>query len=216
MRILLLFSILMLLSAAGLSGMWWYTHRSRPSTVQPGEPQQQEPMVSALDPGPPPVLFRLKPFELIDQHNQPFSSESLAGQVWVADFIFTRCAGPCPRMTAAMGRLQNRLEQLQLVTVSADPTFDTPEILAAYATQNHATDRWHFLTGKWSSIHTLAQKGFKVTVLAPPEDNKTLITHGTRLILVDRQGRVRGYYHSDNELALRQLELHARALLDGK
>jgi SCO1/SenC len=98
---------------------------------------------------PPPVLGSVPAFRLVDQTGAVFGPERLAGRVWVANFIFTRCPSICPEMTGRLVRLQPRLgEAVELVSVSVDPDYDTPEQMRAFAERHRANSpRWHFLTG---------------------------------------------------------------------
>jgi protein SCO1/2 len=134
------------------------------------------------------------PFQLIDQNNQPFGSAQLLGKIWIADFIYTTCPGPCPMISSRMSEMQKPLEKtdVQLVSFSVDPEKDTPEVLRSYAEKLHARDeRWKFLTGKRATIYNLSQNGFK---LAATNDASGIPLHSSRLILVDRSGVIRGYY----------------------
>ena len=134
------------------------------------------------------------PFQLIDQNNQPFGSAQLLGKIWVADFIYTTCPGPCPMISSRMSEMQKPLEKtdVQLVSFSVDPEKDTPEVLRTYAEKLHARDeRWKFLTGDRATIYNLSQNGFK---LAATNDASGIPLHSSRLILVDRSGVIRGYY----------------------
>jgi len=158
-----------------------------------------------------PVLTQLPDFRLVECSGQTLGLADLRGKVWIADFIFTRCPGPCPRMSSRMASLQTNLSSdagLRLVSISVDPEFDTQEVLAKYAARYRAVKgRWFFLTGDKTAIHQLAKSGFLVGGV----DDVTL--HTTRFVLVDRQGRVRGYYSSSDDGELRKLQTDARALL---
>lgn len=158
-----------------------------------------------------PVLAQLPDFRLTERNGQQLGLADLRGTVWIADFIFTRCPGPCPRMSSRMAALQRDLrseDALRLVSISVDPEFDTTEVLARYADRYDAdAGRWFFLTGDKTAIHQLAKSGFLVGGV----DDVTL--HTTRFVLVDRQGRVRGYYSSSDEEDLRKLGTDARGLL---
>lgn len=145
-----------------------------------------------------PVLGQLPDFQLTNQLNQVVSSEALRGNIWVADIIFTRCPGPCWQMTGRMKTIQDRLPRnspVKLVSITADPEFDTPSVLNTYAARVQADPKnWHFLTGPKQEIYHLATKGLKLAVeentdRKPDED---LFIHSTRLMLVDKQGRLRG------------------------
>ena len=153
-----------------------------------------------------PVLVTLPPFVLTDQLGQPFGTAQLAGKPWVGNFIFTRCAATCPSQTANLRDLQERLEKLpgganvQLISITVDPDHDTPDVLAAYADQAGADSaNWHFLTGTREEVWELCKTGFKLAVAdAPPEAN-TLILHSDRFILVDPEGRIRGFFTGTTE-----------------
>jgi len=135
-------------------------------------------------------------FQLTNQNNQPFGSKQLAGKIWVADFIFTSCPGPCPMVSSRMSELQRPLEKtdVHLVSFSVDPEKDTPDVLRGYADKLKAQPaRWDFLTGSKSTIYDLSKNGFKLAVL----DGETGVpVHSTRIVLVDRHGEIRGYYEA--------------------
>ena len=135
-------------------------------------------------------------FQLINQNGQPFGSAQLNGKIWIADFIFTTCPGPCPMISTRMSELQKPLEKtdVHLVSFTVDPAKDTPEILRGYAEKLRAeSGRWDFLTGAQSTIYNLSQTGFKLAVSDGSEETGTPV-HSTRMILVDRHGEIRGYY----------------------
>lgn len=147
--------------------------------------------------------FEVTPFALTERYGRPVSNEDLKGKVWVASFVFTRCSGPCPSVTATVARLQSELDlantpDLRLVTFTVDPDRDTPGELKKYAETFRAhPDRWLFLTGKEDEIHRLAKDGFKLGVsrsesLNPPAGQE--FDHSTFLVVVDRAGRVRGFF----------------------
>ena len=139
-----------------------------------------------------PVFGEVAPFTLTAQTGQPFESSSLKGHLWVADFIYTTCRGPCPRMSTLMSQLNRGTAgqpDLMLVTFTVDPEHDTPEVLADYAKRYNAdAARWHFLTGAREDLHKISRDSFKVGNV----DGS--LNHSTRLVLVDRQGRIRRYY----------------------
>jgi cytochrome oxidase Cu insertion factor (SCO1/SenC/PrrC family) len=135
-------------------------------------------------------------FQLTNQNNQPFGSTQLAGKIWIADFIFTSCPGPCPMVSSRMSELQRPLEKtdVHLVSFSVDPEKDTPDVLRGYAEKLKAQPaRWDFLTGSKSTIYDLSKNGFKLAVSDGSEEAGVPV-HSTRIVLVDRRGEIRGYY----------------------
>ena len=161
-----------------------------------------------------PVYNRLPEFSLVECNGMPMGLNDLRGKVWIADFFFTTCPGPCPRMSARMAELQKALsgqDAVRLVSITVDPANDTSPVLAQYAQRFQARkDRWFFLTGEKSSIHHLAREGFLVGGV---ED---VMLHTTRFMLVDQQGQLRGYYDSGDEDSLKQLLADVRTLLKEK
>ena len=135
-------------------------------------------------------------FQLVNQNGQPFGSAQLAGKIWIADFIYTTCPGPCPMISSRMSELQKPLEKsdVHLVSFSVDPEKDTPQVLRGYAEKLQADPwRWDFLTGAKSAIYKLSHDGFKLAV-SDGSDERGIPVHSTRMVLVDRQGQIRGYY----------------------
>lgn len=147
-----------------------------------------------------PVLATAPEFELIAHDGRQVTRSDLTGKIWVADFIFTRCAGPCPTLSARMRSLQLGLSEMsaakdvKLVSFSVDPLTDTPAVLTDYARRFHAdTDRWWFLTNDDEpEMHRLIEKGFLQSV-EPATDDVPLM-HSAYLVLVDQQGRIRAFY----------------------
>ena len=135
-------------------------------------------------------------FQLTNQNDQPFGTEQLNGKIWVVDFIFSTCPGPCPMISSRMSELQKPLENtdVRLVSVTVDPEKDTPEVLRGYAEKLGAQPgRWDFLTGPKAAIYDLSRSGFKLPV-SEDSDTPGVPAHSTRAVLVDRKGVIRGYY----------------------
>lgn len=162
-----------------------------------------------------PVYGHVPDFSLVDHQTRPISRATLAGSVWIADFIFTRCAGQCPLMSARMATLQRELHDLaavRFVSFSVDPSYDTPERLAAYAAHYGAqAPRWAFVTGEPAAMTALAQRGFHVGISEEGSADEP-ITHSVRLILVDQRGAIRGYYDATDAQAIAKLGDDARRL----
>jgi protein SCO1/2 len=156
-------------------------------------------------PVPPALRLPLPAFELTNQRGERFTLDDLKGRVWVADFVFTSCPTVCPKLTKRMGEIQHRSRNLgsafHLVTFTVDPENDTPERLAEYAKANRANPgRWTFLTGPLGQLETTVVKGFKMA-MGKEETSPGIfeIFHGERLVLVDKEGSIRGYYEATDE-----------------
>ena len=159
----------------------------------------------------------LPEFSLMDHAGRPFRRADTAGAVWIADFIFTRCAGQCPLMSAQMAKLATAFGQggtVQFVSFTVDPDYDTPTVLSAYAHHYDARPNcWRFVTGDRDALFALAQHGFHLGIGeegSPAEP----ITHSVRLVLIDQRGRIRGYYDATDPEAIRRLTRDATRLLE--
>jgi protein SCO1/2 len=152
-----------------------------------------------------PVLGQVPSFRLVDQRGTPFTDASMRGHVSVVDFIFTRCATSCPRLTARMADVQSRIAQdqsdVRLVSFSVDPENDTPEVLAKYAAGTHADPaRWSFVTGGVDDVERAVVVGFKMSAAKIAKGaNEYDVVHGEWFVLVDRKGNLRGYYPTGTE-----------------
>jgi len=148
------------------------------------------------------VFGEVKPFRFTDQTGAPVTLESLRGHAWAACFVFTRCTGPCPKVSATMKALQSAVQdpEVRLVSITVDAAFDTPEVLSKYAEVLGAdAQRWKFLTGDEQEIAAWIRASF----LSPVERDASQpvgesITHRTSIEAVDKQGRVRGFYEGES------------------
>jgi protein SCO1/2 len=150
-------------------------------------------------------------FKLTDQNDAPFDSAStLKGYVWVADFMFTSCPGPCPRMSSQMRQVQTALTStgVRLVSYTVDPDHDTPRVLADYASHYRAQQGvWYFLTGPVETLRMLDRDVFKLG------DIDGSLDHSTRFVLVDRKSQVRGFYLTSEPDAIARVIADAKSLL---
>ena len=162
----------------------------------------------------PPRWGRLPAFALRDQLGHPATLATLNGKVWVADFIFTRCGGACPAMTARMARLRREVpDEIAFVSFTVDPANDTPEVLSRYAANFKADARWRFVTGAPKDLYALSTEGFKLAAMEVPPDRQKPgegdgpFLHSSKFVLVDRAGEIRGYYDSTDEDEVKKLAL---------
>jgi protein SCO1/2 len=159
------------------------------------------------------VYWQLPEFQLTSQSGQPFDRKSMEGSIWVADFIYTTCTGPCPRMSSQMKGVQSAvagMPDVKLVSFTVDPRHDTPAVLATYATRYHASPgRWFFLTGSQDALQDLCRNGFKLG------DVDGSLVHSTRFVLLDWHSRIRGFYSTSEDNAVPNL-LHDIRTLRGE
>lgn len=195
----------------------WNLWQRRSQRGQPSPAQLRAALRQAWQAGPPEVAVygEVPAFHLVDQTGRPFTRDDMLGRLWIADFIFTRCAGQCLLMTSRMAALQERLPAAaHFVSISVDPSWDTPERLAGYAVRAGAQEsRWHFVTGSQDEIFRLSREGFRLAVEPEGGPEAEPIIHSVRFVLVDQQGRIRGYYDATEEAAVDRLLLDVQTLL---
>ena len=163
-------------------------------------------VVASTDPKPtPPEDYGMVPeFALKSHLDREFGTANLRGNIWVANFIFTRCKTVCPIFSTKMAELQGRIAEVghdvQLVSFSVDPDYDTPAVLAQYATQFTAqAGRWHFLTGPYQAIRSVVVDGMKMYIQdAESVDRPEDLMHGSHFVLVDGEHTIRGFYNVNN------------------
>jgi protein SCO1/2 len=159
-------------------------------------------------------------FTVTERSGQPLHLADLAGKVWVADFFYTTCPGPCPALTSRFSKVQEALgntSDVRLVSISVDPEKDTTDVLKAYADRFKAGPNWYFCTGDKAAIFQLAHDGFKLPIAegnGTPESGP--VTHTTRLILVDKTGSVRGFYEGGTDDSVNEIVRDIHRLLEEK
>jgi protein SCO1/2 len=169
---------------------------------------------SCVKPKPLEVLGEVPEFTLVSDTGGTFDSRVLDGHIWVADFIYTTCDGPCPMMSAHMRSIQDQtateFPDVRFVSFTVDPAHDTPPVLAEYAKRyRRDPKRWFFVTGDQASLNNVSLNAFKLNSV----DGS--MTHSTRFALVDRSRRIRNYYVTGEDGFMPQLMHDIRQLERG-
>lgn len=188
------------LAAAGLIGL---AYVSLKSTRPPEIPSNLE------------KISPVPAFQLTDQTGKAITLDDLKGKIWAANFIFTRCKGPCPITILRMQELNTKLKKargnVELVTFTVDPEFDTPPILKAFADPLGADPAsWKFLTGTPEAIQKIVVAGLLQPIAKEPDGTPA---HSTRIVLVDGQGWLRGYQDGLDPEAVQKLMVDIGELL---
>jgi protein SCO1/2 len=158
-------------------------------------------------------------FELTDERGQPFTEDALRGHSTIVSFIFTRCDTICPVTSMKMQKIQDKTfdagAHVKLMSISVDPTYDTPARLADYAKRYGADpERWRFVTGPADKIHDLVEGPFMTSMLreADRPGGVPNIAHGGYFMLVDGNLHLRGMYSSSDIHELDRMIRDARYL----
>jgi protein SCO1 len=163
-----------------------------------------------------PKLYPVPDTQLVDETGRQVNLASMKGSVTVYDFIFTSCTGICPIMTNNMRELTPKVPKdapVRFVSISVDPTRDTPAALAAYAKKNRNDPRWTFLTGDRQAVIDLSVKGFKLAA-GDPEPGGEALLHSSRFAVADKDGLIRGYYDATDGRVPEQVAEVVERLLD--
>ena len=219
-------------AVGGLAGALWVARREPPGVAALSTPSPGQASLETLG-----LYGTVPPFTLTERSGRPLTRDDLRGRVWIASFIYTQCTESCPLQTATMARLQKDFAgepDLRLVSITVDPERDTPAVLTRYAERYGADPaRWLFLTGPKRAIYDLARDGFRLGVVDPYDQaraaapwewlsprpahashgSKGLVLHSSRLVVVDRQARIRAYHLPDDESSLGRLRQNTRHAL---
>jgi protein SCO1 len=173
-----------------------------------------------------PELGTLPAFQLSDERGARLGRDALLGKVTVVDFIFTSCSTACPVLSAEMARIQDHVrhkgltDRVRLLSISVDPERDTPERLRAFGARWGAdAGLWRFARGDEAELRRVVVDGMKQAVerqLDRGELDGFTILHGTRMVLVDEEARIRGYYDASDADDRARLRRDLEALADGR
>ena len=190
---------LIVCSAALLFALFWTFNQFFGGRRSPSEVSWARRRAPAVGSHAPRRLWKVPPFRGLTQEGRSIDAAALAGNVWVTDFIYTRCTSACPTLTARMLLLARRLDpRVHLLSFSVDPGFDKPEVLAAYARRwPHARLPWTLVAPALDTLEPLA-RNMRILVERKPDDAAD-ITHSTQLFLIDREGWVCGIYDSQDD-----------------
>ncbi len=144
------------------------------------------------------IIKDVPEFSGVNFDGRTIANSDLRGKVWFAYFFFTSCGGPCPKMSSLASVLNTQFageSDFRIVSFTVDPRNDTRQVLAKYAVRYGATpEKWHFLRMSADSVANVATRGFMQA--ASPDDPSL---HGTKFMLVDREGRIRGFFGQEEE-----------------
>ncbi|MHA8067160.1 SCO family protein [Aquirufa sp. ROCK2-A2] len=168
------------------------------------------------------VFQTIPEFQLINEKGEDFSSSNLKNKIYVANFFFTRCTTICPKLNSQVNRASDaflKSDDVEFISISVDPKFDQPDILKNYSAKFDSTKKnWHFLTGEKKYIYPLILKGFHVPLADASEYDQAIknpdetFIHSERLVLVDKEGVIRGFYDGTDRKEVDRLMMEIKVL----
>lgn len=203
--------VVLVISVVAGTAIWkWQTD------LQPRRFQQNPPPLEGLQ-----SFGTVPEFSFIERDGRQVTLADIKGKVWIVNFIYTNCPDTCPIQSAQMRQIQEDFQNekdLRLVSITVDPTRDTPQVLSQYAKRFSADPaRWFFLTGEKEAIYKFAQDGFRLGAVELPHEKRpesgATHTHSPRFVLVDRDTQIRGYYVSTDAEAMKRLNRDLKVLL---
>ncbi len=189
-KLLIPILLVFLACGAGLGWLWW--SQSGPFSNAGAAPSLRQ--------SPP-----LAEFALTDAAGSTFHSSELAGKIWVASYFFTQCGGNCRMLNMEISKLEQEYgpHGVRFVSLTCDPTRDSPEELARYAELFKANaESWTFLTGELPYLQRIGQDFFELSISER--------AHYAQLTIIDRDGKSQGTFHALIPADLRR----AKGILD--
>ena len=160
---------------------------------------------------------KIAPFSFENQNGKTITQDDYEGKIYIADFFFTTCPTICPKMTANMGSIQEKIlndSSVMLLSYSVTPKIDSVPRLKKYAIEKGVNDeKWNLLTGNKKEIYTMARKSYLV-VKEDGDGGPYDMIHTENFILVDPKKRIRGFYDGTDTLAMRELLIDLEILKD--
>lgn len=145
------------------------------------------------------TLHRVVAFTVTNQDGETFSDEDVKNKVYLANFFFTTCKGICPKMTRNIQKVYEHFKGntgIQFLSFSVTPEIDSvPKLREFAALYDIQTPQWQLLTGNQSTIYNLARKSYFVEEADGLSKDSTEFLHTENLVLIDKQGHIRGLYN---------------------
>jgi protein SCO1/2 len=151
------------------------------------------------------VFHSIPSFRLVNQNKDTVTNDAVKGKVYVADYFFTTCQSICPIMSKQLDRVYAARPEVMILSHTVDPETDSAETLHKYAEKFNADPkRWIFLTGTKPELYELARKGYLLDAREGDGGAEDFI-HTQNFALIDKKGRIRGFYDGTDSSAVNEL-----------
>ncbi|WP_454801653.1 SCO family protein [Mucilaginibacter phyllosphaerae] len=159
------------------------------------------------------IYHKLSDFNLTDQNGRQVSFKNFDKKIFIASFFYTNCPSVCAEVNKNIAELAYAYRKNPMVyftSITVDPKRDTPEALKKYSSRFEVTNKWLFLSGDTSTTYNLARKGFLVNAVQTGPDD---FIYSDKLILIDAEKRIRGYYNGTSAADLTKLNDEIKVLI---
>jgi len=162
----------------------------------------------------PDTIFHILPdFKLTAQNGDEVSLKTFDDKILVAGFFYTHCPDVCKLMNKNISFLDSiykKNKMVDFVSITVDPDRDSISALKNYSKTLNPSAKWLFLTGDTSATYNLARKGFLVNAL---QINKNDFIYSDKLVLIDKNKRIRGYYTGASTDEVNRLDDEIKVLI---
>ncbi|RYY08196.1 MAG: SCO family protein [Sphingobacteriaceae bacterium] len=162
------------------------------------------------------IYHQIPDFRLFDQEHELITKQSFQGKIVLFNFFFTACPSLCKEINANIAKLANVYQKnnmLRFVSITVDPENDNSKVLANYAQSLKANkNQWKFLTGDTATIYSLSRNGFLVTAINGNKNPENFV-YSEKLVLIDQEGRIRGYYNGTSVNEMDKLNNEIKVLI---
>ncbi len=168
-----------------------------------------------------PIISAVPEFRFVDENGKTFGSRELKGKVYIANFVFMSCQTSCPALLGKVQTVQHRLrgviDRAAIISITVDPANDTTKVLYDKSLELKANPSvWRFLSASLPETKKLLVEGFKVPLGEREFANNVWdVAHSNKLVLVDQDGNIRGYYNTDKD-SLNQMMIDTGLLINRK
>lgn len=162
------------------------------------------------------AYFQIPDFKFVNQLGDTITKDSMRGKILLVDFFFTTCKTICVDMHRNMKKVQQDFidePDVQILSHTVDPEIDSVKQLFQYAVDNNISSKnWFLLTGDKKDIYKMARNGYFITA-TQGDGGPTDFIHDDKIVLIDKEGQIRGYYNGTDSLKVKQLTDAVKVLL---
>lgn len=150
-------------------------------------------------------------FVLVNQNGEKITKESYSNQIFVVSFFKTTCPTICPKVAKHISYLQESFKNhadVNFMSHALDSESDDVNVLKEYAKLNNVnSERWNLVTGELDQLIKLAKEGYRII-----DKNDVIFEHSNKLVLVDKNYVIRGYFDGTKEKEVENLLSNIRIL----
>ncbi len=162
------------------------------------------------------MFHKIPDFKFTNQLGNDITNKELHGYIYVANFFFTTCPSVCVKLTNNMHKLQEAYtenDDIKFISHTVFPSFDTVEVLQEYGERFHINpEKWYLVTGEEEEIYNIAREAYFADDTYKQTQDKNGFIHTENLILIDKEGHIRGVYKGTLPEEIARIQRHIEIL----